>query len=299
LRKKRFLLILIALAIATLITAPTIGSANIPPKLVVKAILKSISNEELELEESIVVSIRIPRVVMGMLVGSALATAGVVMQAIFRNPMADPFILGLSPGAAVGAILGMILAFNVYAISFSAFLTSLMVVFAVYNLAKVSGRITTESLLLAGIAVSFFLYAVEWLLLIRTNAHMIISWLIGYLGNVGWLEVKISIIPIIAGIFVVWAFARDMNAMLFGEETAHYLGIDVEHIRKILLVVASLITAISASFVGVIGFVGLMVPHIVRMIVGADHRVLIPSSALFGGIFLSTDGRYNLNLIRE
>ena len=239
------------------------------------------------MDERIIIDIRIPRVLMAFIAGMALSTAGVVMQAIFKNPMAEPFILGISAGASVGALIGIVIALNVYVISVSAFLTSMLVIIVVYNLAKVRGRITTESLLLAGIAMNFFLYAVEWMILIQSNrAHMILSWLVGYLGGAEWIDVEVSLIPVLAGIFTIWIFSRDLNAMLFGEETAHYLGIDVKAVRKILLAVASLITAICVSFVGVIGFVGLMIPHMVRMIVGANHRVLIPTSALFGGIFL-------------
>jgi len=263
------------------------GSVNIPPELVAKAITKSILGKELNLDERIIVDIRIPRVLMAFITGMALSTAGVVMQAIFRNPMAEPFILGISAGASVGALIGIVIALNVYVISVSAFFTSMLVIFIVYNLAKVRERITTESLLLAGIAMNFFLYAVEWLILIRSNrAHMILSWLVGYLGGVEWVDVEISLIPVLAGVTAIWIFSRDLNAMLFGEETAHYLGIDVNTVRKILLAMASLITAVCASFVGIIGFVGLMIPHMIRMLIGSDHRFLIPASALFGGIFL-------------
>ncbi len=252
-----------------------------------KAFIDAITGKQLSLDEKIIVDLRVPRVLMAFITGMALSTAGVVMQAIFRNPLAEPFILGVSAGAAVGAILGMLMFFSVYAISISAFISSLLAVFAVYNLARVKSRITTESLLLSGIAVNFFLYALEWLMLIRFNrAHLILTWLVGFLGNVEWLDVKVSIIPVFAGVVSIWVFARDLNAMSFGEETAHYLGVDVATVRKLLLAVASLITAVCTSFVGVIGFVGLMIPHMLRMLVGADHRILIPSSALFGGIFL-------------
>ena len=283
----RTLPLLLILALLTLALAPALGSVTIPPKLVAKAVIDSITGKRLSLDEMIIVDLRIPRVLMAFIAGMALSTAGVVMQAIFRNPLAEPFVLGVSAGAAVGAIIGMLAFFSVYVISISAFLSSMLAVFAVYNLAKVRGKITTESLLLAGIAVNFFLYALEWLMLVKFNrAHLILTWLVGFLGNVEWLDVKVSIVPVLAGILSIWIFARDLNAMTFGEETAHYLGINVATVRKLLLAMASLITAVCTSFVGVIGFVGLMIPHMLRMTVGADHRVLIPSSALFGGIFL-------------
>ncbi len=263
------------------------GPSHIPPKLVAESIFKAITGKKLSLEERIVVDLRIPRVLMAFLTGIALSTSGVVMQAIFRNPLAEPFVLGISSGACVGAILGVLLFFDVYSISLLAFLTSLLAIFVVYNLAKVKGRITTESLLLSGIAVNFFLYALEWLMLVTFNrVHLILTWLVGFFGNVEWLDVEVSLIPVLLGVFIVWFFYRDLNAMAFGEETAHYLGIDVATVRKVLIAVASLITAICTAFVGIVGFVGLMIPHITRTIVGANHRDLIPSSALIGGIFL-------------
>jgi len=224
---------------------------------------------------------------MCLLVGSALAVSGAAMQSIFRNPMAEPFVLGMSSGAGLGAIIGMLLAFNVYAISASAFFMSLLAVLMVYTLARIRGEVSIQSLLLAGIAVNFFLYALEWLLLIKTNAHMILSWLVGYFGNIKWFEVKITFIPILLGIFLINLFSKDLNALALGEESAHYLGVNVKRVTRILIPIISLITALSTAFVGLIGFVGLMVPHTVRLLVGEDNRILIPSSALFGGIFLA------------
>ncbi len=224
---------------------------------------------------------------MCILVGSALASAGAVMQSVFRNPMAEPFILGISSGAGLGAIIGTILAFNVYAISIFAFFTSILAVVIVYLLAKIEGQVSVESLLLAGIAVNFFLYSLEWLLLIKTDAYMVLSWLVGYFGGIRWVDVKIASLPIIFGVILIGLYSRELNVLLLGDESAHYLGVDVKRVRKILIALVSLITAISTAFVGLIGFVGLMVPHIMRLIVGGDNRVLIPSSALFGAIFLT------------
>jgi iron complex transport system permease protein len=280
LRKKRILIFLLFILALSVFLAPCIGSVIYSPYFVVKSILNPSG-----LEGLIVANLRVPRVLMGLIVGSALAVAGVVMQTIFRNPMAEPYVLGISAGAGLGAVLGFVLSFSVYAIPVSAFTTSIATVVVVYNLAKVRGYITTESLLLAGIAVNFFLYALEWVLLIKTNAHMILSWLVGNLGNTSWIQVYLSIPAVVLSCSIL-LFANKMNAMLFGDEQAYYLGVDVQRLRRILIVLATFATSITVSFVGLIAFVGLMIPHMARMLVGDDNRFLIPSSALMGGIFL-------------
>ncbi|VUT27729.1 MAG: Cobalamin import system permease protein BtuC [Candidatus Syntrophoarchaeum sp. GoM_oil] len=241
-------------------------------------------------EENIFFNIRLPRVIFGALVGIALAVAGGVMQGVFKNPMADPFILGISTGAAVGAILGMTLlaSFGLGMRPLMAFVGGVLTIFIVYNIAKAGGKVAIDTLLLAGIAFGYFLYSLEWLLLIlfTDSPHEILSWLIGYLGNAQWEDVRYATIPVLLGVFLTFIFARDLNAMLLGDETAHYLGIGVERVKKILLVIASMITAITVAFSGIIGFVGLIIPHITRIIVGPDHRILLPACALFGAIFV-------------
>jgi len=258
----------------------------IHPRTALSAVLDAVSGNELDLNEKIIINIRIPRVLMCAIVGSALSTAGVVMQAIFRNPMAEPYVLGISSGAGLGAIIGFIFSFNMYAVSASAFLTSLLVVFLVYSLARIRGVVTTESLLLAGIAVNFFLYALEWLMLIKTRAYLITTWLIGCFGGVDWLSIKISFLPVLLGVLLSLSFSKELNAILLGEESAHYIGVEVKRVRNFLLIISTLITAVSVSFVGLIGFVGLMIPHISRILVGDDHRILIPVSMMIGSIFL-------------
>lgn len=252
--------------------------------------LEPFSVQSLSSEENIFFNIRLPRVLFGVLVGIALAVAGGVMQGVFKNPMADPFILGISTGAAVGAIIGMTLfaSLGPGMRPLLAFIGGVLTIFIVYNIARVGGKIAIDTLLLAGIAFGYFLYSVEWLLLIvvTDSPHEILSWLIGYLGNAQWEDITYAVAPVLLGTFLTFMFARDLNAMLLGDETAHYLGIGVERVKKILLVLASLITAITVAFCGIIGFVGLIIPHITRLIVGPDHRILLPSCALFGAIFV-------------
>ncbi len=272
LRKLTFLAFL---TIFTALIAPCIG----------KVVYSPVVAFEKNIDGWIFVNIRIPRVLMGLVVGSSLAVAGVVMQCIFRNPLAEPYILGVSTGAGLGALLGFVLGLF-YLTPALAFVSATLTVFLVYNLAKIRGFFTTESLLLAGIAVNFFLYALEWLILVKTNAHMILGWLVGYLGNVEWCDVNVASLAIIP-CFCSLIFSKHLNALLLGEEHAFYLGIDVRRVLKILIALATLATSITVAFVGIIGFVGLMIPHIARGFVGEDNRFLIPASALIGATFLA------------
>ncbi|ADB57367.1 FecCD family ABC transporter permease [Archaeoglobus profundus] len=271
----RKLIFLAFLTIFTALIAPCIGSVVYSP---VVAFEKNI-------DSWIFVNIRIPRVLMGLVVGSSLAVAGVVMQCIFKNPLAEPYILGVSTGAGLGALLGFVLGLF-YLTPALAFVSATLTVALVYNLARIRGFFTTESLLLAGIAVNFFLYALEWLILVKTNAHMILGWLVGYLGNVEWCDVRVASLAIIP-CFCSFMFSKHLNALLLGEEQAFYLGIDVKRVLKILIALATLATSTTVAFVGIIGFVGLMIPHIARGFVGEDNRFLIPASALIGATFLA------------
>jgi iron complex transport system permease protein len=284
-RRKRFLTLLILVLSLTVFITPCVGSVFYDPVFVLESILKGLNRNDLNIEERILIDLRIPRVLMGLIVGLSLSISGVIMQTVFRNPMAEPYVLGISSGAGLGATIGFVLALGVYSITSFAFITSLLTVFLVYNLAKVRGYVTTESLLLSGIAVNFFLYALEWLLLIKTNSHMILSWLVGNLGNVEWNDVMMCV-PAVFLSCLTWFFSNGMNAMLFGDENAVYLGVDVQNLRKVLILLSTLTTALTVSFIGLVGFVGLMIPHIARVSVGEDSRFLIPASALIGAVFL-------------
>jgi len=283
----KLLILLVLITVLTLFFAPLLGSITYHPLALYNYVVKLIQGKNLDLRGEILINLRLPRIIMCILVGAALSVSGVVMQAVFRNPLAEPFVLGMSSGAALGAILGFIFNFNFYAISALAFLTSLFSVFLVYSIAKVSKYGQAEALLLSGIAVNFLFYALEWLLLIRTNAYMILSWLVGHFGGIRWLEVRISLIPIVLGIIIIFFFSKDLNALMFGDETAHYLGVDPKFTRNVTVTFTTLITAISTAFVGLVGFVGLMVPHMSRLLIGNDNRFLIPFSAFFGAVFLT------------
>lgn len=242
-------------------------------------------------EETIVYQIRLPRILLGASVGAALAIAGATMQGLFKNPMADPFIIGISSGAALGASLAIVLgadAFGIYAIPLMAFLGATTAAFVVYNIARVGGKVPVETLLLAGIAVGAFLSAATSFMMYISGErlHQIILWMMGGLWVSNWAQVQMALPLICAGMLALYLFAKDLNVMLLGEEPAQHLGIGVESLKKIVLVCASLVTAVAVSVSGLIGFVGLIIPHMVRILTGPDHRILLPASALVGSIFL-------------
>ncbi|WP_409338691.1 vitamin B12 ABC transporter permease BtuC [Halalkalicoccus ordinarius] len=240
-----------------------------------------------ETHETIVMRIRLPRVLLAAVVGFALATAGTVMQGFFRNPMADPSIIGVSSGAAVGAVASIVLPLGV-GLRPAAFVGAVVTAFAVYLVASEGGRTPVATLLLAGIAIQTFLGAVISYLLINSGESLeqAVYWLMGHLHNSTWSEVGLSL-PVVIPVFVLLLiYAPDLNVLLLGEEDAQTLGIEVERTKRVLLAAASVITAAGVAVSGVIGFVGLIVPHMMRLLVGPDHRILLPTSALAGSVFL-------------
>jgi iron complex transport system permease protein len=208
--------------------------------------------------------------------------------------MADPYVIGVSSGAALGASLAIALGvgftiFGMAAISAMAFAMAMVAIMIVYNLSRVGGRVPAMTLLLSGIAVSILFSAVTSLLSVFAGGklHGLYFWLLGSLSESRWEHVMVTAPVMISCAFVASLYARDLNIMSLGEEAAVTLGVDVESTKLALIMVSSLTTSIAVSFTGTIAFVGLMVPHIVRLLVGPDHRVLLPCSALFGAIFLT------------
>jgi len=239
--------------------------------------------------EIIVREIRLPRIALAAVVGFALATAGTVMQGFFRNPMADPSIIGVSSGAAVGAV--TTIAFSVsgpVGLQGAAFVGAVVTAFAVYLIATEGGRTPVATLLLAGVAVQTFLGAVISYLLLQAGESIerALFWLMGHLSGATWGEVAVTTPVAVVAFVVLLAYARDLNVLLLGEADAHSLGVEVERTKRLLLAVASIGTAAAVAVAGVIGFVGLIVPHIMRLLVGPDHRILLPTSALAGAVFL-------------
>ncbi|MFO7926598.1 vitamin B12 ABC transporter permease BtuC [Natronomonas sp.] len=237
----------------------------------------------------IVRQIRLPRIVLGAIVGFALALAGTVMQGFFRNPMADPSIIGVSSGAAVGAVAFIVLPLSVpFGRTAFAFCGALIAAFAVYAIATEGGRTPVSTLLLAGVALQTFLGAVISFMLLNAgdNLETAVYWLMGHLHDSTWGRVRLALPVVVLFFAVLLAYARDLNVLLLGEEDAHTLGIEVERTKRILLATSSVVTASAVAVAGVIGFVGLIVPHMMRIVVGPDHRILLPTSALAGAAFL-------------
>ncbi|USZ68602.1 vitamin B12 ABC transporter permease BtuC [Halorussus salilacus] len=238
---------------------------------------------------TIVTTLRLPRIALGAVVGFALATAGVVMQGFFRNPMADPSIIGVSSGAAVGAVATIAVPVAVpVPLPVAAFLGAILAAFGVYLLATEDGRTPVATLLLAGVAVQTLLGAVVSYLMLQSGRGLrrAVYWLMGHLHLASWDDVTLVAPVALLGFLVLFAYARDLNVLLLGEEDAHALGVEVERTKRLLLAVASVVTGAAVAVSGVIGFVGLVVPHVMRLLVGPDHRVLLPTSALAGATFL-------------
>ncbi len=241
--------------------------------------------------ETIVMRVRLPRILLAAVVGFALAAAGTVMQGFFRNPMADPSIIGVSSGAAAGAVAFLVVPVAIpfgLGLQGAAFVGALLAAFAVYAIATEGGRTPVATLLLAGIAIQAFLGSViAYLQLISGEGlRQVVHWLMGHLGTASWDDVTITLVlvPLLFGVLL--AYSRDLNVLLLGEEAAGGLGVEVERTKRILLATSAVITAAAVAVSGVIGFVGLIVPHMVRLVVGPDHRVLLPAAALAGASFL-------------
>ncbi len=259
---------------------------------------ESVAGTEItQVYRDILLQIRVPRVILAAAVGSSLAVSGAVFQGLFRNPMADPYVIGISSGAALGAVFAMLGGFSLAlggfgAVPLFAFAGGISTMMLVYSMARVGRAVPVMTLLLAGIAVSAFLSALVSLFtyFAGENLHMVVFWMMGGLGGATWQQVQVMVPYALAGYICVSFFSRELNAMLLGEETASNLGVNTEQVKKILLVGASLLVAAAVSTSGIIGFVGLVVPHFVRLVAGPDHRFLIPASALLGGsLLIATD----------
>lgn len=245
-------------------------------------------------DSAIILELRVPRVLCGAMVGAALAISGAVLQALLRNPLADPYVLGISSGAALGAVLAILfglgsVVLGSYAIPGAAFAGALLTLLFVYFLARVQGRVPAQTMLLAGFIVSAFFLAIIMFLISVTSDERLFSVTFWLMGNLEYMASQSQggiFLYLLLGSGVLFSLAKDLNLMALGEETASELGVEVERVKKIAFVFASLITGAVVSVSGLIGFVGLVVPHLVRMLWGPDHRFLLPASALAGAILL-------------
>jgi iron complex transport system permease protein len=240
--------------------------------------------------EAIILGLRLPRILMASLVGAALAVAGAVFQGLLRNPLAEPYILGVSSGAAVGATVAMAVGLAALFVPLLAFAGALLAMVAAYQLARLGRTVPVHTLILAGVVVNAFLSAIMMFIVSRAGdrLHGIMFWLMGKLEpGAGTGALARFAVPLVGvGFVLILLHCHDLNILAFGEESAAQLGMRVETVKKILFVSASLITGVVVAMSGMIGFVGLIVPHCVRLVIGADHRSLIPTAAIAGGSFL-------------
>jgi iron complex transport system permease protein len=310
--KFRVLISLLMLLIIIVAMASAIGSASIKVLDVYRVILSKmpIINKYVNVENitdaqfAIIWNVRLPRVILGMMVGASLSVAGVSFQGLLKNPMADPYILGVSSGAALGATIAIIskfeyVKFGFSSITLSAFIGAIVAVFIVYNIGKINNKLSTNTLLLAGVAVGqFFTAIMSFLMVVNSNdMSRIIYWTMGSLSGKGWDPVKTLSIPIVLTIVILIYYSKELNILLTGDETAKSMGVNVERTKQIILVLGTLLTSLVVSVSGIIGFVGLIIPHITRIIFGPDHRILLPSSAMVGAIFMIATDTISRTLI--
>ena len=242
---------------------------------------------------TIIWQLRLPRVFLAVLVGAALATAGAAFQGLFRNPLADPFVIGASSGAALGATIAIVLPIGLRRLGYgpiavAAFAGALASVVIVYSIAEVGGQGSVLSLLLAGAALSTMLSAlVSMLMLVSERALIeVFSWLLGGFSGRTWVHVRTGALFVPLSIFVLWLMARSLDALSFGEQTARSLGLNMKRARFVIVGAATLATAAAVAVAGAIGFVGLIAPHVARRLFGSNHVRLIPTSALLGALLL-------------
>lgn len=285
-------LLLLVLLILSAVAAICFGPAKINPLEIARIFQHGFTGVgAVEPQGVIILSIRLPRIILAGLIGAALAAAGSIFQALLRNPLADPYILGISSGAAVGAISVIVLGYAAsgWGIPLFSFLGALLTIGLVFYVARVREKVHTNTLLLAGVIVNSFFSAVIMLLLSLSSRHDlqgIIYWLMGDLGQADYKKMIIVLPYILLGFGALYLYSPKINLMLLGEEEALQLGVEVERVKRVLYLLASLITGAAVSVCGIIGFVGLIIPHIVRLIWGNDYRLLLPASFLLGGAFL-------------
>lgn len=248
-----------------------------------------------ESTQNIVWFLRAPRVILGGLVGAALTLSGVGMQAFTKNPLADPYVLGISSGASLGAVMSMIAGLwfplaGKLSVSAGAFLGAIVSILLVYGLARTGNTITPVRLILVGVAISAMFGAFTNYIVYTAPDDAAVReatfWMLGGFGSAKWMDLPILAVLILPSFFVMLYFSKSLNAMLMGDHSAITLGVDLLVVRRMLIFITALLTASSVAVSGCIGFVGLVIPHIVRSIVGADHKRLIPLSVLTGGIFM-------------
>ncbi|MGE2836033.1 FecCD family ABC transporter permease [Mycobacterium sp. SMC-4] len=284
-------LIILLLSIAT---ATTIGPSDVGPRDAFDAVLQRLGGPPSQLsllQQSILWDLRLPRAVLAAVCGAGLALCGVVLQSLLRNPLADPFILGVASGASTGAVSIVVLGLGAGAIGLAAgAFFGAVTAFGLVLLLAVAAGGGIERMILAGVAATqLFSALTSFIVFTSADAEQtrgVLFWLLGSLSSATWRDVALCGVLVVLGIVVCWALAGTLDAFLFGQDAAAALGVSIARVRMVLLAVTALVTAVIVSSSGAIGFVGLVLPHAARALVGTRHRVLVPTATVMGAIFL-------------
>ena len=298
-RKTGYLILAILLCLMIVWLCTITGAASVSVEDANRILLNKLFHLNVSLEEisqgniTIIWNIRFPRIILGFIAGAALAVSGAGYQGIFKNPMADPFVLGVSSGAALGAAIGIVCKFTFRIGVFNstmllAFVGSFAALILVYSISRVGRKAPVATLLLSGVAINSTLSALMSFLMMMNKQSMdqIMFWTMGTLNGKGWNQIKAVLPWVITGLIIMLLSSRELDIMLTGEDTATQLGVNIEFVKRKILFASSLLTASVISVTGIIGFVGLVVPHVVRLFTGPKHRKLLPVSLIFGGAFM-------------
>jgi iron complex transport system permease protein len=295
-RKTAILLLLILMLAAFIVLSIGSGAVRVPPSSILRLVLNGIGFRSVEpppeMQRNIVLHIRLPRILAAVLVGAALAMGGVAMQGLFRNPMASPDILGVSTGASLGAVIAVstgLFAVNIFFLPLLAIVGALLASTLIYLVSSYKGKTSLLFVVLAGLAISSLFNGLVSAILLFSQEYEVsqfIFWTMGGLEGRMWKHVLLPLPILLPGVAVLYLFNRELNLFALGEESAHSLGMHVERTKRIILAITAVITGMAISISGPVGFVGLLIPHLFRMLIGPDHRLLMPVSAVGGALFL-------------
>ena len=282
--KKKFFLMSLMITFIIITLSLSVGSVFIP----IKSLLFLSPMDEYT--KTIIFDLRLPRILMAFLVGMLLASSGNIVQIIFQNPLADPYIIGIASSATFGAVIAYLLKLPEFFYGIVAFICCMVSTLLIFKISKRGNKIEVNTLLIVGITLSSFLagFTSFAIYMIGEDSFKITMWLMGYLGNASWNQIVFLIIPLIFSSVYFYAKRNELDILMLGDEQAHSLGIDIAKLKFHLLIVSSFVVAYSVAFTGMIGFVGLIVPHIMRNIIGPLNKRLIPFVLIYGGIFLLT-----------
>ena len=297
---KKYLLILILILVLVSIICITLGSVKIDTNIIFKAFTNKLFGREIYQKtwennlESIIFNLRLPRIFLAIISGSVLSFVGVLMQTLTRNSLSDPYILGISSGASTGAtisiVLGLFSFLGSFGITVGAFLGAMLSALMVFNISGVTKRYLKNRLILTGVAVSFIFTAITNFVIVYAKNDSLVKnavfWSMGSLAGANYNQVKFSAVALIISFLLTTIFYKDLDALLLGEVMARNLGVNTKILIRYILVISTLLTGIIVAFTGVIGFVGLIVPHIARQFIGAKHKRLIPLSMIIGAILM-------------